>query len=69
MSSFQALTICWTPSGVNSDGFSTTAQPAIRAGIASPIERISGKFHGLIRPTTGWGRYWTRILWVAVIGE
>ena len=31
----------------------TTAAPAISAGIASPSERISGKFQGLITPTTG----------------
>ena len=31
----------------------TTAAPAISAGIASPAERISGKFQGLMIPTTG----------------
>ena len=31
----------------------TTAAPAISAGIASPSERISGKFQGLMIPTTG----------------
>ncbi len=29
------------------------AAPATSAGIASPIERISGKFQGLMMPTTG----------------
>ena len=43
-------------SGVISDGLTTTAAPANSAGIASPAERISGKFQGLIRPTTGYGR-------------
>ena len=60
ISCFQASTTSVTPSGVNSDGLITTAQPACRAGIASPSERISGKFQGLMIPTTGWGRYWTR---------
>ena len=45
-------------SGVRSDGFMTTALPAIIAGIASPIVRTKGKFHGLMIPTTprGWYR-------------
>ena len=47
----------------------TTAQPAIRAGIASPSERISGKFHGLITPTTGYGRYWTLSFLTFISGE
>ena len=34
----------------------TTALPAISAGMASPSERISGKFQGLMIPTTGNGR-------------
>lgn len=43
-------------SGVHSDGLMTTALPAIKAGIASPMVRISGKFHGVIIPMTprGW---------------
>ena len=53
ISSFHASTISPTPRGVISEGLMTTAQPAWRAGIASPRERISGKFHGLITPTTG----------------
>ena len=43
-------------SGVNSDGLMTTAQPATSAGMASSNARISGKFHGLITPTTAYGR-------------
>ncbi len=38
--------------GVTSDGFSTTALPAARAGMQSPNELLSGKFHGPITPTT-----------------
>ncbi len=38
---------------VTSEGLITTAAPAWSAGIASPSERIRGKFHGLITPTTG----------------
>ena len=53
ISVFQASTISLRPSGVISEGLMTTAAPAIRAGIASPSDRISGKFQGLITPTTG----------------
>ena len=45
---------------MNSEGLITTAAPACSAGIASPSARISGKFQGLMMPTTGWGRYWIR---------
>ena len=47
----------------------TTAAPAISAGIASPRERISGKFQGLITPTTGYGRYWTLSFLIFISGE
>ena len=53
ISSFQALIIWAMPSGVNSEGLTTTAAPACRAGIASPSASVSGKFQGLITPTTG----------------
>ena len=53
ISLFQASTISVRPSGVISEGLMTTAAPAISAGIASPSERISGKFQGLMTPTTG----------------
>ena len=42
-------------SGVTSEGLITTAAPAISAGIASSKARMSGKFQGLITPTTGYG--------------
>src|SRR3954447_24125724 len=58
ISCFQASITSVRPSGVNSEGLMTTAQQACRAGIESPSERISGKFQGLMIPTTGWGRYW-----------
>ena len=38
--------------GVTSLGFTSTAQPAINAGIESSIDSRSGKFHGLITPTS-----------------
>ncbi len=53
---------------MNSEGLTTTAAPACRAGIASPSASTSGKFQGLMIPTTGWGRYWTRSLRVASSG-
>ena len=53
MSRFQASTISPMPSGVTSEGLITTAAPACSAGSASPSDRISGKFQGLITPTTG----------------
>ena len=54
---------------MNSEGLITTAAPACRAGIASPSARTSGKFQGLMMPTTGWGRYWTRSFFEASSGE
>ena len=54
---------------MNSEGLTTTAAPACRAGIASPSERTSGKFQGLITPTTGSGRYWTTSFLAASSGE
>ena len=56
ISSFHARTISMVESGVNSEGLMTTAQPATSAGIASSKARMSGKFQGLITPTTGYGR-------------
>ncbi len=53
---------------MNSEGLITTAAPACRAGIASPRARISGKFQGLMMPTTGWGRYWTCSFFAASSG-
>ena len=69
ISCFQASTTSARPSGVNSEGLTTTAAPACRAGIASPSERISGKFQGLMMPTTGCGRYWTRSFFEASRAE
>ena len=43
---------------MNSEGLTTTAAPACRAGIESPSAIASGKFQGLMTPTTGKGRYW-----------
>ncbi len=42
-------------------GLSTTAFPAISAGIASPKQRLSGKFQGPMTPTTPRGRRRTTI--------
>ena len=39
-------------SGVTSEGFMTTELPAIRAGMQSPKELLSGKFQGPITPMT-----------------
>jgi hypothetical protein len=39
-------------SGVNSAGFSTTVQPAAKAGAIFQASISSGKFHGMICPTT-----------------
>ena len=41
-------------------GLSTTPQPAINAGIVSTIDSTTGKFHGAITPTTGYGTSWRR---------
>ena len=43
-------------SGVRSDGFSNTAQPAASAPSASIIALATGKFHGAMIPMTGRGR-------------
>ena len=69
ISCFQASTTSTRPSGVNSEGLTTTAAPACSAGIASPSARIKGKFQGLMMPTTGCGRYWTRSFFEASSGE
>ena len=42
-------------SGVTCAGFSTAALPAASAGMQSPKEFVSGKFHGPITPTTPTG--------------
>jgi hypothetical protein len=39
-------------SGVISDGFTTTALPAMSAMTASPVGIENGKFHGAMTPTT-----------------
>ena len=39
-------------SGVSSAGFSTTVLPAASAGASFQEAIVSGKFHGVIRPTT-----------------
>src|SRR6185369_5296393 len=39
-------------SGVNGDGFSTAVFPAIRAGASFHTGIATGKFQGLIKPTT-----------------
>ena len=44
--------ITGTKRGVASDGLISTAQPTTKAGIASIIDSISGKFHGLMTPAT-----------------
>ena len=69
ISSFQASIISIRLSGVNSEGLTTTAAPACRAGIESPSPITSGKFQGLIMPTTGWGRYRIRSFFEAISGE
>ena len=43
-------------SGVTSDGLSSTVAPAASAGMASRPGFANGKFHGVITPTTGYGR-------------
>ena len=43
--------------GVTSLGLIITAHPANNAGIASMSAKVSGKFHGLIIPTKGKGRF------------
>ena len=44
-------------SGVTSEGLTTTAAPASSAATASIPGMSNGKFHGVITPTTGYGRY------------
>ena len=39
-------------SGVTSEGLSTAVQPAASAGASFQALVTSGKFHGVIRPTT-----------------
>ena len=43
-------------SGVVSAGLATTVLPAARAGPTLLASRVSGKFHGVIAPTTPSGR-------------
>ncbi len=43
-------------SGVTSLGLRITALPAASAGMQSPKEFVSGKFHGPITPTSPTGR-------------
>ncbi len=42
--------------GVISDGLATTALPVASAGAIFQVNRYSGRFHGLMQPTTpsGW---------------
>lgn len=54
--SFQPRTNSTPDSGVTSDGFSSTAQPAASAGGTSRPGIANGKFHGVITPTSGCGR-------------
>ena len=54
---------------MNSEGLTTTAAPACRAGIESPSAIASGKFQGLMTPTTGKGRYWIVSFFAASSGE
>ena len=42
--------------GVTSDGLATTVLPAARAGAIFQVNRYSGRFHGLMQPTTPSGR-------------
>ncbi len=45
----------WRESGVCSAGFSTIVQPAVSAGAIFHTAIISGKFQGMIWPTTPTG--------------
>ena len=49
-----------TKRGVTSLGFTSTAQPASSAGIASMKHSETGKFHGLMMPTSPYGTYCER---------
>src|SRR4029453_4803162 len=42
---------------VNSDGLTTTVQPAARAGASFQLVRVSGEFHGVMMATTPLGSY------------
>ena len=42
--------------GVTSDGLATTVLPAASAGAIFQVNRYSGRFHGLMQPTTPSGR-------------
>ena len=46
--------------GVTSLGFTNTAQPASNAGTASMKQSATGKFQGLMTPTSGYGTYCER---------
>ena len=43
--------------GVWSEGFATSVQPAASAGAAFQVSSISGEFHGTIAPTTPTGSW------------
>jgi hypothetical protein len=47
---------CIALSGASSEGLSTTVLPAARAGAAFQAGIATGKFHGVISPTTPSGR-------------
>ena len=47
--------------GVSGDGLSTTALPSASAGATTRMPRMSGKFHGVIAPTTPRGMRWTML--------
>ena len=49
-----------TNRGATSLGFTITALPANSAGTGSRQDSISGPFHGLITPTSGYGTSWVR---------
>ena len=51
--------------GVSSAGFSTTVQPAARAGAILRVPMESGKFHGVIARTGPTGRTVVRMAWSA----
>ena len=55
-------------SGVTSEGLTRTAAPASSAATASTPGMSNGKFHGVITPTTGYGRYTLVSFLVAVSG-
>jgi hypothetical protein len=48
-------------SGVSGAGFTTTVQPAARAGAILRVIMATGKFHGVMAPTTPTGCFITRM--------